>query len=250
MHTSRNELPSSHSPFHATAAWMSGLRMGKTAFPKIILHAGAAGTIFWGFHSLKQLPVPPETRAQYGGFWQYLTIQGIYLAGLTMVLSLLLDVFPSVNALKIVKRSLLILTLPLNAIISLIYWPLILLLPSVILQKATQLPGDSPSDATLFYLPLEMDLALHAVPATSLALDFFLFERKYSRHATRFLAPLLSLAYTAWYGWWVERCGAKNNGMFPYPFLTDNPFDVRLAIYAGAGLVAPLFLLLLNSLHF
>lgn len=221
--------------------------------PRIILHAGGGGIIFYGYNSLKRLEVYPDTTAQYGGFWQYLTIQGIYLAGLTMVASLMLDLFPSIGMMKTIKRSLLMLTLPLNVVISLIYWSLILLLPAMILQKAKTLSDDSPSSNAmiemLFYIPLDMDLALHAAPAISLALDFFLFERKYSRRVTNFVAPLLALAYTAWYGWWVEHCAAKNNEIFPYPFLTDNPFRIRLVIYAGAGLIAPLSFRLLNSLH-
>ena len=64
----------------------------------------------------------------------------------------------------------------------------------------------------LVYIPLEMDLALHAAPAISLTLDFFLFESKYNRKATHLLAPLLALSYTVWYSWWAERCGAMNNG--------------------------------------
>lgn len=87
----------------------------------------------------------------------------------------------------------------------------------MILQKATESSDDSPSSNAMvemfFYLPLDMDLALHAAPAIALALDFFLFERKYSRKATRILAPFLALVYTVGYGWWVEHCSAKNNGI-------------------------------------
>jgi len=104
----------------------------------------------------------------------------------------------------------------LNVAISLIYWTLKLLLPAQILQKSWALvDASSPSNAmieALVYIPLEMDLALHAAPAISLTLDFFLFEGKYNRQATHLLAPLLALSYTVWYSWWAERCGAMNNG--------------------------------------
>ncbi|KXN85483.1 hypothetical protein AN958_11287 [Leucoagaricus sp. SymC.cos] len=223
------------------------------SFSRIILHAGAASIIFYGYNGLKQLEVYPEMTAQYGGFWQYLTIQGIYLSGLTMVVSLMLDVFPMFGSLRPLKRLLLMFTLPLNVVISSIYWSLVLFLPAMILQKTKALSDDSPSYHAmiemLFYIPLDMDLALHAVPAIALTLDFFLFERRYSHKAINVLAPLLAFAYTVWYGWWVERCGARNNGMFPYPFLTNNPFHTRLAIYAGAGLIAPLSFRLLNRMH-
>jgi hypothetical protein len=79
------------------------------------------------------------------------------------------------------------------------------------------IPDDSSSAnamiEVLFYTPLHLDLALHAAPAIALFLDFFLFERQYNRRATTIFAPLLASAFTVWYGWWVERCGAKNNGI-------------------------------------
>ena len=44
------------------------------------------------------------------------------------------------------------------------------------------------------------------------------------------------------------RCGARNNNLFPYPFLTFNPFEIRVAIYAGATTLALLFFFLLNNI--
>lgn len=82
--------------------------------PRLVLHAGGSGIIFYGYSSLKRLQVYMEMEAQYGGFWQYLTIQGyvvcaiggrmlipagrICLAGLTMVVSLVRDLFPSASS--------------------------------------------------------------------------------------------------------------------------------------------------------
>lgn len=87
----------------------------------------------------------------------------------------------------------------------------------MILQKTREISDDSPASKAmiemLFYIPLDIDLALHAAPAIALTLDFFLFERKYSQKATYVLAPLVALVYAIWYGWWVERCGARNNGI-------------------------------------
>lgn len=145
------------------------------------------------------------------------------------------------------------------------------------LQKAASSnssTGDDPMAEMLMYIPLEMDIALHAVPALALALDFFLFERKYGRKSIRFLAPFVGCAYAVCYSCWVEHCSSKNNGIctwflrpglvvvlifilfwvfffpkVPYPFLTDNTFNARLWIYAGAGSIAPLSFWVLNSLH-
>jgi hypothetical protein len=81
-------------------------------FPRIALHAGAACIIFYGYEGVKGLQV---SRPEYGGLWRYLTIQGyrlspplasiltkeidsINIAGLTMVVSLMVDVFPSTRS--------------------------------------------------------------------------------------------------------------------------------------------------------
>lgn len=87
----------------------------------------------------------------------------------------------------------------------------------MILPHAKALEENSPSSNAmiemLLYIPLDMDLALHAAPAIALSLDFFLLERKYNRRATTVLAPLLALAYTVGYGSWIEHCGTRNSGM-------------------------------------
>lgn len=35
----------------------------------------------------------------------------------------------------------------------------------------------------------------------------------------------------------------------PYPFLTENPFEIRVGIYGGASILALLSFWLLNALH-
>ncbi len=96
----------------------------------------------------------------------------------------------------------------------------------MILQTPREILEDSPSlnvaMEELFYLPLDMDFSLHAAPAITLLLDFYLFERKYNPKTAKILAPLLALTYTVGYAWWVERC-ARNNGMCEYI-----PFKVEL----------------------
>lgn len=53
-----------------------------TTIPRLLLHAGGAGAIFYGYDRMKGLQIHQEMAAQYGGSWQYLTIQGyVYLHG-------------------------------------------------------------------------------------------------------------------------------------------------------------------------
>lgn len=43
---------------------------------KATFHAAAAGVMAFGFHSLQKLPIDRWIRDQYGGHFQFLTIQG------------------------------------------------------------------------------------------------------------------------------------------------------------------------------
>lgn len=68
----------------------------------------------------------------------------------------------------------------------------------------------SSSEKSLRFIPLEVDLSLHAVPALALSADFLLLERKFSRYETRYLAPLIVVLAAVWYGSWVEYCAGFN----------------------------------------
>ncbi|KAJ3850950.1 FAR-17a/AIG1-like protein [Lentinula lateritia] len=219
---------------------------------RILLHSAAAAIMISGYHNLTKLPINAFISTQYGGHLQYLTIQGLFVTCTTTLISLLMDLFPSVNALKPLKRILLIIAMPLSITISSIYWPLLLLATPLILQNGSGEPSSASSPhATqpLLRIPLPMDLSLHAVPALTLLVDFFLFEKKYTRKEIRYGGTGISVVYTAFYAWWVERCAGFNGGRFPYPFLTDNPFEIRLAIYVGAGILAFSSFWLINRVH-
>lgn len=213
---------------------------------KVILHAGAAAVMAYGYNALGTLPINVVVETQYGGHFQYLTIQGyvahfflsfgdmlttcrLTVAWLTMVLSLLCDLLPKISGLKQVKRLVFMISLPaclsirwhhpflinlqLAIVISTIYWSLITLAPSLILPPdttATSEPSSSTTAPVLFRIPLSMDLALHASPAITLFLDFVLFEKSYSARETTYGAPAVGMLSTVWYSWWVERCASIN----------------------------------------
>src|SRR5436190_10134556 len=101
----------------------------------------------------------------------------------------------------------------LTVTVSLIYWTLLLFLPSLILLPADHFHFEPSSSATapaLFRIPLLLDLSLHAVPALSLLADFILFERKYGKNETHLGAPLVTLVATLWFSWWMEYCASFN----------------------------------------
>lgn len=102
-------------------------------------------------------------------------------------------------------------------VISLIYWPLVIFFPQLILQPVAAvsqtLVSAHPAEISpLFRIPLSLDLALHATPALSILADFFLFESKYQRKDVQVGAPMTVTAFALWYGLWVEHCG-KINGV-------------------------------------
>ncbi|KAJ7105758.1 FAR-17a/AIG1-like protein [Mycena crocata] len=206
------------------------------------LHASAICAMIYGYNALHGLSINAWITSQYGGHFQFLTIQGLAVACLTMIVGLLEDFIPSVPGIRGTKRALLIAAMPIATIVSSIYWTLLLFFPHLIIQAA---PAESTESSVL---PLSIDLCLHAAPCLTLLADFMIFERRYGRQSTIYAAPAVTLLCTVWYGWWAEHCASKN-GTFPYPFLTLNPFETRLRIYAGAGILACIFFYALNALH-
>ncbi|KIK59784.1 hypothetical protein GYMLUDRAFT_44239 [Collybiopsis luxurians FD-317 M1] len=202
--------------------------------------------MIYGYQGLRTLPIDTLIRSQYGGHFQYLTIQGLFLACATALISLIEDLVPSGNGLRSLKRILLITSMPVTIVISSIYWPLLFLATRLILpvEEGTT----SPHASQFIRLPLSMDFALHAAPAISLLVDFLMLGKRLSRNELRFGTPAVSFFYTSFYAWWVERC-ASFNGKFPYPFLTESSLEIRMAIYFGAGSLALTSYWLINSLH-
>lgn len=96
-------------------------------------------------------------------------------------------------------------------VISLIYWPLVILSPQLILLPASDSanPVEIPP---LIRIPLWIDLALHVTPALSILADFFFFESKYQKRDVQVGAPIITAAFALWYCLWVEQCG-KINGV-------------------------------------
>jgi len=196
----------------------------------------------YGYNGLIGLPISASINSQYGTHFQYLTIQGLGFACLTMLVGLLGDFFPAVTVIRTAKRALFIVAMPIATMVSSIYWTLLLIWPHLIIHAA-------PSEALeSFMLPMRIDLCLHALPCLALLTDFMVFERKYGRSVIVYAAPLLTLLYTVSYAWWVELC-ATHNEKFPYPFLTFNPFEVRVFIYGGVGALAWVSFYALNALH-
>lgn len=195
--------------------------------------------MFWGFRWLYQLPLASK---QYGWHYPALTVLGLHVAFVAMIVGLLVDFAPSFKALRTLKRALIMVAMPIEAVITSIYWTLITFFPDLIKMKVTA------DGAPIPFLPLSVDLSLHAIPGMALVADFLLLERKYSqRTVARYAIPTMvacAMAYAAWAEW----C-ARINGFFIYPFLTENPLAIRVIIYTGGATVGYTSFRILNAIH-
>ena len=82
---------------------------------------------------------------------------------------------------------------------------------------ARPIPVDSPdelvpsfSEPTIMRIPLKVDLALHALPAISLLIDFFFIERKYSRRQAVWGGIAMTVLACSAYAPWIEYCATFN----------------------------------------
>ena len=89
-----------------------------------------------------------------------------------------------------------------------IYWTLLFLCPSLILQ--TDPVSEPSSPAVLTRVPLRIDLALHAVPGLTLVADFMFLEFKFSKNEARYGATFVVAMASVWYACWVEYCAIFN----------------------------------------
>jgi len=222
----------------------------------IFFHTTAAAVMAYGYYSLKQMPVDKFISTQKGGHSQFLTIIGLWLAFTAMTLGLASELSPTMTVFRKIKRLVLMVALPISTIVTTVYWGLLIFWPEMILA-ARPLPIEFPtpdelvpsfSEPTILRIPLKIDLALHAIPAISLILDFFFVERKYTRGQAVYGGIIMTVLACLSYAPWIEHC-AKFNGSFPYPFLTENPFDIRVMIYAGLSTFALVTFWIMNALH-
>ncbi|KAG6333414.1 hypothetical protein ID866_5676 [Astraeus odoratus] len=218
------------------------------------LHAAAVSIMAYAWSRIGTLPFDDMISQQKGGHLQYLTIQALVGAWGYMGLCLIWDLFPPVRLVQsvwVVKRMLLMVVLPLAFVVTSIYWSLYIFFPSLILRPEVSVVGE-PTTANvtpkLVRPPFHVDVAMHISPFATLLIEFLAFERKFSHVHLNTFAPLAMLFYGVSYACWVEYCAA-HNGVFPYPFLTLNPLNGRVVVYACVTTLAFGSLRLLNLLH-
>lgn len=178
------------------------------------------------------------------GKYLFLTTQGLLLTIATLMLGLFQrpsDTQPMNDVRKWIRSTylfLLIVTLPLEIIIFLLYWPLHLLHPEK-LRPAEFVQNKIA--ASLF-----SDLCLHLFPLTALILEI------YERNIEKSKLHLIVFVLFAIFYYCLCRETAKVNNRWPYPFLNEMTEQQRLFLYAGITIAVIFFyevIILLKSRH-
>ncbi|KAI9486216.1 MAG: FAR-17a/AIG1-like protein [Benjaminiella poitrasii] len=137
----------------------------------------------------------------YGGHFQFLTIIGLLVASLSSIVRIINLL---TGHLKVVYESLTAIATPVEGLISVLYWPIVLYDRGMLIPKGT-----------VFGLPLKLDLSLHLIPTIVCWIDFMGFNRGFKRAPVHIISIYV---FTLLYYFWVNKCH-EHNGYWPYPLL-------------------------------
>ncbi|KAI5287224.1 hypothetical protein KEM52_001699 [Ascosphaera acerosa] len=169
----------------------------------------------------------------YGSHYQFLTILGLCTALVTCLLGLLADVLLSRRLFRL-KNAVAVVSTPLEALISMLYWGLVLLNEDLVK------PANGPR------IPLAADLGLHAAPTIFLIIDLLAFSPPWT---INFATALTTSAFAATgYWFWVEHC-FRMNGWYPYPIFMMLQTAQRVGLFGVSALVMAACTLGLKGLY-
>lgn len=160
-----------------------------------LIHLAGILSFSASFRYLTLYPTPLSQN--YGGSFQFLTIIGLASALATFSVGLLADLTLS-PTLFAVKNRLSVCSAPLEVLVSILYWGLVAIDPSLVVPPEFALP----------FLP---DFGFHAMPAIMLTIDLLLLSPPWTIRAYPAMALSLTIAFLYWA--WVEYCFGKN-GMY------------------------------------
>jgi hypothetical protein len=158
----------------------------------IIIHVAGLLLFAASFSWLPNITNPVHNG--FGGHYQFLTFIGLTMSAITFGLGLLADVFHNEHLFAL-KNMLSVCATPLEALASILYWPLRVYDKSLVMPHGYELP----------FIP---DFGFHAMPAIMLTLDFMLLSPPWSIQAYNtmiFDSVLVSL-----YWGWIEYCFSIN----------------------------------------
>ena len=219
----------------------SGLSLALLA--RLSFHLAAVSALTYPFVWI--VKHPNKMNAAYGWHFQYLTILTLTLAYATFVLAVVLDILPTnpktslgkavVFAVRATKRIFLIISAPAECLVSLIYWPLHFIDPTLL----------APPELVAAF-PLTADLSMHALPTILLLVEVFAFSGAFDASAAT--GASIYLGYGTGYYAWMTHCAGKN-GWYPYPMLDAMTEPQRAAVVYGAVALAFGAFLALKATH-
>lgn len=170
------------------------------------------------------------------GQWQFLTNLSLLYTLVVYAVGITAHVAKSPTLFRL-KNNLHPVALVLECVVTLVYWPLRLVLIHMLVK-----------DPTRKFIPLHVDICLHLVPVVTLLVDYLVFMPKWT------VAPETSLGFcfllTGLYWFWLKQLiDFENGGEYPYAFL-NTPSDLsRALIFAMVGLVGFALYMFFKKLH-
>lgn len=151
-HTSNTAPPKDSTRFLALAWYAAGLAIFTYVFQNL--------------HSISDIS-GINVELQFGGHYQFLTILGLWTSRLALILGVLSRLFPSVRYFGQAKILVCIAALPTETLISLLYWSILALDPSLLMPPRKIADPSNPAQFIweTIRLPLDLDLAMHLAPA-------------------------------------------------------------------------------------
>jgi hypothetical protein len=137
---------------------------------------------------------PTIINDSYGWHFQFLTIIGLSIATLTFIFGLLADLTLSPR-LFAVKNTFSLLSAPLEALISILYWGI------CAIDRELVVPPE-------IHLDWRADVGFHAMPAILLVTDLLLLSPPWTIRALPATVVSAVLAFSYW--GWVEHCFSHN----------------------------------------
>ncbi|KAI8638261.1 FAR-17a/AIG1-like protein-domain-containing protein [Parasitella parasitica] len=168
----------------------------------------------------------------YGGHFQFLTIVGLLVATLSSIVRIINLL---TGTLRLVYEALTAIATPVEGLISVLYWPIVLY------DKKMLVPDD-----TIFDLPIALDVCLHLIPTIVCWVDFMVFNTGFKKSPIHILAIY---AFAMLYFVWVNICHDRN-GYWPYPLLDLFQGDIqRGAFFLCCGWVCSLLYKIIAKGH-
>lgn len=170
----------------------------------------------------------------YGGHFIFLTVWGLALSFVQSVVAAF-AVFSGLRTVYALSNYLLMLSAPVELLITMLYWTINLVNPTLVLDPA------------VIQLPLAVDLQIHLWPAILQLLQAIWVP--YSLWYAGKVGPFIAFGSLTIVFWLWTSYTYSINGVYPYPLLEILSEPARMALFAVCCLILVLFFKLIQKLQ-